>query len=417
MDKPRALLGELLAAPINERNERYWIKAWLAGDVLLELGLERARETDLGGQQAEMARHRLAELLKRGKLAARPRALAGRSLARLDDPRFRSDRWRLPDEPCLGFLEVPAGLFRMGSDPEQDREANKYEQPQHELSLPSFFIARYPTTNAQFAAFVQDGGYDEARWWDEARAAKFWTKKGFQGRWDDEPRQKPVEYGAPFNLPNHPVVGISWYEALAYTRWLGEKLAGWARQGIWQRETKTEAQRQFWQGLATGRLVAALPGEAEWEKAARAPLPSPLGRGAGGEGESIYPWGDEFDPDKGNTSETGIGTTTAVGCFPGGASPCGALDLSGNAWEWTRSLWGDYPYPQDGEALKARENLSAGPDVRRVLRGGSFGNSARYARGAVRDWYSPDFRNWYLGLRVVVVPAPLVSGDSGALGL
>jgi formylglycine-generating enzyme required for sulfatase activity len=109
-------------------------------------------------------------------------------------------------------------------------------------------MSRFPITNAQFAAFVKSGGYNEARYWPEAKAASVW-QDGHVKAYDDKPRSQPYDFGAPFNLPNHPVVGITWYEMLAFTRWLTEV----------SREKK-------WFGE---KMSMALPSEAEWEKAAR----------------------------------------------------------------------------------------------------------------------------------------------------
>jgi formylglycine-generating enzyme required for sulfatase activity len=147
-------------------------------------------------------------------------------------------------------------------------------------------------------------------------------------------------------------VNVSWYEAVAFCGWLGERL------GIGIR----------------------LPTESEWEKSSR----GPDGR--------IYPWGDEFDASRCNASETEIGGTSAVGCFPSGASPYGALDMSGNVWEWCSTKWREsYEEPAD-ENL--RENAS------RVLRGGSFDINLRRVRCAFRVGRDPPLAFRYLGFRV-----------------
>ncbi len=111
--------------------------------------------------------------------------------------------------------------------------------------------------------------------------------------------------------------------------------------------------------------------------------------------------GDDPDPNRANYDETGIGTTSAVGCFPGGASPCGVEELSGNVWEWSRSLYRGYPYVlEDG-----REDLEA--DGRRVVRGGSFHLNESFVRCTYRDGHFPDGRWFNFGFRLAVVPRSL----------
>ena len=222
--------------------------------------------------------------------------------------------------------------------------------PQHELTLPAFKIGRYPVTVARYLRFVEATG----RGWrmDEGRQA---------------------------GQANHPAAYVTWHDARAYCAWLT---------GVWRAEGK----------IGPGEVVR-LPTEAEWEKAAR-----------GTDGRR-YPWGDEWKENYCNTGELGLGGTCAVGMFPEGASPCGCLDMAGQVWEWTRSLWGPwtdtkaelqfaYPYdPGDG-----REDLEVGDEVLRVWRGGAVFFNREDARCAGRYWFNPNFVWNDGGFRVVVSP-------------
>jgi Sulfatase-modifying factor enzyme 1 len=92
-------------------------------------------------------------------LTAPERCQAGEVLGQFGNPRFQAEAWYSPDEPLLGFVEIPVGPFLFGSDPACDPGAFDDEQPQHEISSPRYFIGRYPVTMAQFLAFVRDGSY------------------------------------------------------------------------------------------------------------------------------------------------------------------------------------------------------------------------------------------------------------------
>jgi formylglycine-generating enzyme required for sulfatase activity len=376
MDKPLALVGELCPTKVVDTSIS-WQKVWLAGDVLLEAGLNRVRDSALGQDLMERLRHRLAHLVSKGKLGPAERATAGDVLARLGDPRpgvgvVVGITGPLPD---IQFCHVPAGPFQMGEAKERHlNDSLNYD----------YYIARYPITVAQFQCFVTAGGYDEARYWPEAQAEGAWRVGRLRGFLVRERRDKPYDLGEPDNLPNHPVAGLSWYEALAFCRWLDEQM----------RDLGYEIQVWFGQRLRRLRLeadsfCARLPSEAEWEKAAR-----------GTEGQS-YPWGEEAAPQRANYQDTGIESTSAVGCFPEGASPYVVHDLSGNVWEWCQSLYEAYPYsPDDG-----REDLAASGE--RVLRGGSFPDRASDIRCAYRGRYDPEYWYGYNGFRVVMAPQRL----------
>jgi formylglycine-generating enzyme required for sulfatase activity len=161
-----------------------------------------------------------------------------------------------------------------------------------------------------------------------------------------EKRDWPFWWGDPqWGAPSRPVVGVTWYEALAYCRWLEGQLR--ARGAV---------------GWIPDGYALRLPTEAEWEKAAR------------GTEALRWPWGNEWQEGRANTKGAGLQQTSAVGLFPSGASPYSVLDMAGNVWEWTLSRWGrrssapDYGYPY--QAGEGREALG-GPDLR-ILRGGSW---------------------------------------------
>jgi len=382
-------------------DEQTWRALLWSGQMAAIVGAARIAQDDVpnGGEAyLERLRRGLVALLAAGALSPLERAEAGRALAALGDPRFDPERSYLParrwapqegrwvPETTWGFVRIPAGLFLMGSDPQCDPEAAEREQPQHEVNLPyDYWIARYPVTVAQWRAFVEATGYDDFGQ-DALRAPD-----------------------------NHPVRWVTWYNALDYARWLDGVLKAVAGRML---QDAAGAALPFWEAVASGKYQVTLPSEAEWEKAARGglQLPNPSIPNTSIPNSfpaRIYPWGDAFDLDRANTEKTGLGTTSAVGAFPRGASPYGVLDLSGNVWEWTRSLWGedlgkpDYGYPYD--PTDGRENLGVPSDVLRVLRGGSFDVNPRFARAAVRNWFFPDGRSEDFGFRVVVVPVSAAS--------
>lgn len=332
--------------------------ALLAGQALVE-SANPGQVSERNQGKVGRVRAHLVRVLETGELPAVDRAAAGDALARLGDP--RSGVGLRPDGlPGIAWCGVPVGPFVMGSD-DADELAWEDEKPQHEVTLPAFRIARYPVTNAQYGAFVRDGGYTEQ--WRHC-----WTRAGW--RWKED-RTGPDTYGGVYDLPNHPVVMVRWYEAVAFCRWLTARLRQAGELGPDER--------------------VALPSEAQWEKAAR------------GTDRRIYPWGDDPDPDRANYADTGISATSAVGCFPGGASPYGVQDMSGNVWELCATKWED-----DYKGYQGDNDVEG--DARRVVRGGSFLLPAHFIRCTYRFKYGPVRWNRYVGFRVCVAPG-LPSGQ------
>ncbi|MBN1201918.1 MAG: SUMF1/EgtB/PvdO family nonheme iron enzyme [Anaerolineae bacterium] len=264
---------------------------------------------------------------------------------------------RLPFEPET--VLVPAGPCVIGSTAAhvaalKDQHHNwdwpeKTEQPQHTVTLPDYRIGRYPVTVGEYRAFVEAGGYRERRWWTDAgwrvRGEENWTAPHY---WDDK------KWTGDDRLP---VIGVSWYEAVAYCRWLAAQ---------------------------TGQPYR-LPTEIEWEKAAR----GPDGR--------RYPWGDAWRNEVCTTQEAGIGHTTPVGRYsPAGDSPYGAADMAGSVWEWCTTGW------RDTYEEAADDDLDG--DARRVVRGGSWGDNQGDARAMSRYGLQAASRLSFNGFRVVYTP-------------
>ncbi len=335
----------------------------LAAEMLRDVGSSRVE----GELEAEVQRQLRRDLEKprpawsrlAGKLGTRAwveqRGAAMEALARAG-----AGYWTMPyGEP--EWVEIPAGEFWMGSEKGGDNE-----KPVHRVHLERYWIAKAPVTNTQYRLFVEARQYEAPDHWENGKV--------------------------PRGLESHPVVNVTWHDAIAYCRWLTEKMQ---EAGCKIRVRRDGGFEEV--SLLPASCIVHLPSEAEWEKAAR-----------GAVDKREYPWGDTWKEGYCNSAELGVGDTTPVGIFPEGVSPFGCLDMVGNVWEWTRSLWGkgwnkaDFKYPY--RVGDKREDLEAGDGIARVLRGGAFHFNRYNARCACRNWNLPYYGNWNFGFRVVVSP-------------
>jgi formylglycine-generating enzyme required for sulfatase activity len=235
-------------------------------------------------------------------------------------------------------------------------------QPSTEVILPAFWIARFPITVAQYAPFVEQGYSSDAERW--------WTPNGWQ--WKGGRTESYAWNEVPYNGPNQPVIGITWYEATAFCAWLTEQLGA----------------------VLSTDYVVRLPTEAEWEAAAA--YDAAMARHA-------YPWGDdEPTPERAIYNTRNLGHPAPVGCCAGGAAACGALDMAGNVREWTASSFVSFVgYPKQSARL-VEDFVEGNLDV--PLRGGSYyTDSTSVHCGAVYRNRPDLFRN-NVGVRVVLVP-------------
>jgi formylglycine-generating enzyme required for sulfatase activity len=211
-----------------------------------------------------------------------------------------SETEALSDHELEQMVEVPAGVFLMGAD-----EGFADERPQRQVYVKRFWIDKYEVTNQRFRAVGM---------------------------------RPAVSFGAQYEQPRLPVVGVTWLQAGEYCRRLGKRL----------------------------------PTEAEWEKAAR------------GTDGRYFPWGNFWDPALANDGHG----PRPVGSYPDGASPYGALDMAGNVWEWVEDQ-----YITLAVASRGQE--------RRVLRGGSWNYAAVFMRTSYRRHERPDYVEQRIGFRCV----------------
>lgn len=254
--------------------------------------------------------------------------------------------------PAPHEVFIPGGPARLGSE---DAWAYDNERPAHTVELAPFLLDAHPVTNAEYLAFVESGGYEDARWWapegqalvraERLRHPGFWVKEA-NGRWWRR------RFGQVEPLPgDEPVQHVCWYEADAYARWAGKRL----------------------------------PTEAEWERAASA-----------GDGRA-YPWGDAPPTQARATLGGDTWGPSPVGSHPEGRSVEGVWGLVGDVWEWTASDFHGYagfepfPYREYSEAF-------FGGDYK-VLRGGAWASAPVAVRNSFRNWDFPIRRQIFAGFR------------------
>lgn len=272
------------------------------------------------------------------------------SLAGLYSAKYSAEVNVVADDSSYGgeMIYIPAGSFLMGNNGSEPYSYSD-ELPQHSVFLSGYYIGKYEVTRGEYRAFMNAGGYSNSAYWSNVG----WTwKLGYN-------RTEPCYWAAnqdwcgdqPFTqTDNHPVVGVSYYEAEAFCNWAGGHL----------------------------------PTEAQWEKAAR----------WNGSSALVYPWGNTWDDQKcnhlcdHNLAGGGYGRwqTAPVGSYPSGASPYGCQDMAGNVWEWCQDWYKSYP----GSSSPFDYSESY-----RVLRGGGWDSDDHSCRCAYRYYYFRPYDSWY----------------------
>ncbi|MCB9138040.1 MAG: SUMF1/EgtB/PvdO family nonheme iron enzyme [Caldilineaceae bacterium] len=357
----------------------------------------------------------LLQIMGDGDVDLRVRVAAATILGEIGDPRFAGQLYAYSYGGARHEVEaiepqtvaIPGGTATLGGE---DPEASDDEKPACTVPLMAFELAVYPVTNAEFDRFIQAKGYDDPSLWTlggrawlqgqstldpeteqyyrqlyrylaediegfiaDLKATQapteaeidYWRRipadfsedefiAAYAGQILGEQRREPFYWhDSRFNQLTQPVVGVNWYEAMAYAAWLAR---------------------------VTGRRWR-LPTEPEWEWAAR-------------RNSRRYPWSDDWESRRCNWRGSGFNQPNPAGVYPQGVTPDGLHDLAGNVYEWTVSLYRDYPYdPADGREATDQDGI-------RILRGGSWYTDRTTVRCAYRCWLVPGGRNIYTGFRL-----------------
>ena len=439
----------LLALPMMERPES-GLRALMRSNLALagRAASQPELSSEVSASTLDELRWALVERSRNVEADLRDRVACGFALGDLGDPRFETcigpmGAFRLPP-----LLKIPGGDYPIGSDEAiaweltESRGTRDTHIPRHSVKIEAFSISAFAVTNAEWALFMAAGGYEDEAYWT-TRDSRRWQageianegmrrnnryfrslfladmkvfetmveEKRFSGegaaeRWrewlrlDDVAFESALEafwkpersaeprywHDARFNRPAQPVVGVSWYEALAYCNWLSRQ---------------------------SGRHFD-LPSEVEWEAVAR------------GQESRAYPWGNTWRDLAANMSETHVQSTSPIAVFPHGDTPDKVADLAGNTFEWTRSLYrlperdgppqeqngqgrqtepkgpeaqNDFSYPYDPK--DGREDIHAPIGVCRITRGCSWDFGRDSIDPVIRSSRFADYRDYGCGFRVV----------------
>ena len=257
------------------------------------------------------------------------------------DDQAYADRFVVNPQDGAEMIWVPAGEFTMGG-PSNGSIVSGQENPEHKVMLSAFWMDNTEVTNEQYGKFLA---------WIRKTGDH---SKCFKGKWATKDHTPSLWRDAKWNGPKQPVVGVNWYDAYAYAAWAGKRL----------------------------------PTEAQWEKAAR-----------GTDGRE-YPWGNQWEAGKRDSSGSRKGVTADVGSCPEGVSPYGCLDMAGSLWEWCADRYRPMPY----QSSPLRNPVGPASGSERVRRGGSWANDQSDCRSTLRNRAVPGYRSRYSGFRCATTP-------------